>query len=54
MADKVDLPDDTKETLMAIMKHAASKDRTVIEFTVDDGALNAKEITEHLEVLESE
>lgn len=54
MTDTVNLPDETKETLMAIMKHAASKDRTVIEFTVDDGALNAKEISEHVEVLENE
>lgn len=54
MTDKVDLPEETKETLLSIMRHAASKDRTVVEFTVDDGALNAKEITEHLEVLESE
>lgn len=54
MTESVDLPDETKETLMAIMKHAASKDRTVVEFTVDEGALNAKEITEHIEVLENE
>lgn len=54
MAEKVDLPDETKETLLSIMRHAASKDRTVVEFAVDEGALNAKEITEHVEVLESE
>lgn len=54
MADKVNLPDETKKTLLSIMRHAASKDRAVVEFTTDDGSLNAKEITDHVEVLESE
>jgi hypothetical protein len=48
----VDVPDETKETLLSILSHAASQDRSVIEFTTDDGTVHAKEITNHVEKLE--
>lgn len=44
-----------KETLLNILRHAASKDRTIVEFTREDGELKyAKEITEHVEALEDQ
>lgn len=49
-----ELSDSAKETLTEVLQHAASKDKSVIEFTNDDGVLRAKEITEHVEVLENE
>jgi len=48
----VDLPDETKETMMEVLRHAASQDRAVIEFTKDDGELHAKELTDHVSELE--
>lgn len=48
----VDLPDETKDTLLTVLQHASSKDRSVIEFTTNDGELFAKEITEHVSELE--
>ncbi len=47
-----DLPDETKETLMNVLSHAASMDRSVIEFTTTDGELYATEITDHVAELE--
>lgn len=47
-----DLPEKTKETLMDVLSHAASQDRSVIEFTKTDDTLHAKEITEHVAELE--
>lgn len=49
----VDLPDETKETLMEVLQHAASQDRAVIEFTKDGGELHAKELTDHVSELEN-
>lgn len=48
----VDVPDETKETLLSILSHAASQDRSVIEFTRTDGEMHAKDITEHVKELE--
>ena len=48
------LSEEVKETLLEVLQHAASKDKSVIEFTNDDGVLRAKEITEHVEILENE
>lgn len=50
----VDLPDDTKETLVGILEHAASNERAVIEFQKEDGQLIAADITEHVAALENE
>jgi len=50
----VGLPDETKETLMEVLSHAASNEQTVIEFTREDGSLYAKEITDHVNQLEKE
>lgn len=47
-----DLPDETKETLIEVLSHAAGNDRSVIEFTTNDGTLYASEITDHVEELE--
>ena len=46
------LSDEAKETLTEVLQHAASKEKSVIEFTNDDGVLRAKEITERVEELE--
>lgn len=49
-----------KESLMGILKEAASKERTVVEFRTrqtDDGGRelhHAIEITEHVDILEQE
>lgn len=48
-----DLPDETKETLMEVLRHAASEEKAVIEFTKTDGTLYAKEITDHVSELEA-
>jgi hypothetical protein len=48
----VELSDEAKETLTNVLQHAASQDKAVIEFTKTDGELYAKEITEHVAVLE--
>jgi len=40
------------ESVRDVLKHAASQKRCVIEFEVVDGQLIAKDITEHVEVLE--
>lgn len=47
-----DLPDETKETLMQVLSHAASQEKAIIEFTKTDDTLHAKEITEHVVELE--
>lgn len=47
-----DLPDETKETILDVLGHAASQDRAVIEFTKTDDTLYASEITEHVAELE--
>lgn len=42
-----------KKKLSEILAHAASRDRTVIEFqTTADESLTVADITEHVEVLE--
>jgi len=48
----VDVPDETKETLLSILSHAASQDRSVIEFKRVDGEIHAQEITDHVAKLE--
>jgi hypothetical protein len=50
----VDLSDEVKETLMNVLRHAASEDRSVIEFRSDGENLTAAEITKHVETLESQ
>ncbi len=47
-----DLPKETKAKLIEVLSHAASQDRSVIEFERKDGALYAAEITEHVAELE--
>lgn len=49
-----ELPDETKETLMEVLQHAASQESAVIEFSVSDGTLYATEITEHVARLEGD
>lgn len=48
----IELPDETKDTLMTVLRHAASQERAVVEFTQTDGSLYAKEITDHVEEME--
>lgn len=48
----VDLPQQTKDTLLDVLSKAAGQERSVIEFTLNDGELYGKEITEHVEILE--
>jgi hypothetical protein len=50
----VELSDDVKDTIMSVLRHAASQDRSVIEFRSDGENLTAAEITEHVETLESQ
>jgi len=52
MSEMTKLPDETKETMMEVLRHAASQNRAVIEFTKDDGELHAKELTDHVTELE--
>jgi hypothetical protein len=49
-----ELPDETKEELMSVLRHAAAAERSVIEFTTEDGELHAMDITDHVKELESE
>lgn len=55
--EQVQLPKDARENLAEILSHAASQDRTLVEFRTpedDSGAtyLNAIEVTEYVEELE--
>ena len=54
MTTVVDLPEETKDTLLQVLKHAAGNERAVIEFQKNDGELFAMEITEHVEELEAQ
>jgi hypothetical protein len=49
----VDLPDETKDTLLSVLSHAAANERAVVEFTNEDGTLYAKDITDHVAELEN-
>lgn len=50
----VELPQETKDTLLHVLSKAASQERTVIEFTLNDGELFGKEITKHVAALEED
>lgn len=52
MTETTKLPQETKETLLDILKRAATQDRAIIEFQKNDGELHAADITEHVDRLE--